>query len=75
MYQADVCDGPFLRYLFDWYNFTDVAHLAAQAGVRHSLEAPLAYIHSNIHCFLTLLDAIRERGVSRESLLVVCVYA
>ncbi len=69
MYQADVCDSPFLQYLFDRYSFTDVVHLAAQAGVRHSLEAPLAYVHTNLHCFLTLLEVLKERKVKWTPLL------
>ncbi len=38
-------------------------HLAAQAGVRHSLEAPFAYAQSNVIGFLTVLEACRRHGV------------
>ena len=40
-----------------------IIHLAAQAGVRYSLENPAAYIHSNISGFLTLLEACRHSPV------------
>ncbi|MGL5448192.1 MAG: NAD-dependent epimerase/dehydratase family protein [Rhabdaerophilum sp.] len=40
-----------------------IIHLAAQAGVRHSLNAPRDYTHSNIEGFLTLLEAARDGSV------------
>lgn len=60
LYRGDVCDRVLLSYLFQQYNFTDVVHMAAQAGVRHSLDQPSTYAHTNIQCFLTLLDTLRE---------------
>ena len=41
-----------------------IVHLAAQAGVRYSLENPRAYIRANIAGHLNLLEAARRRGVS-----------
>jgi UDP-glucuronate 4-epimerase len=46
--------------LFKKYKFTHVAHLAAQAGVRYSLKNPLAYVKSNIECFVVLLEVLRN---------------
>ena len=40
-----------------------IVHLAAQAGVRHSLEAPLDYLQSNVIGTLSVLEAAREQGV------------
>jgi UDP-glucuronate 4-epimerase len=40
-----------------------VIHLAAQAGVRYSLQNPAAYAHSNLSGFLTVIEACRHRGV------------
>lgn len=64
MHAGDVCDGLLLRHLFEQHNFTDVVHLAAQAGVRHSLLQPEAYVRSNAECFAVLLDTMRAWPVS-----------
>ena len=42
-----------------------VCHLAAQAGVRYSLENPHAYVQSNLVGFLNVLEAMRHAGVTR----------
>ncbi len=39
---------------------TDVVHLAAQAGVRHSIEHPESYVHSNLDGFVQVLEAIKS---------------
>lgn len=62
-YRGDVCDVTLLSHLFSEYKFTDVIHLAAQAGVRHSLERPLSFIQANVQCFLTLLDTLTHQKV------------
>lgn len=41
-----------------------VIHLAAQAGVRYSLENPKAYIENNINCFFNILDVCKNNKVS-----------
>ena len=58
-YQQDLNDGPSLHKLFQRYQFTHVINLAAQAGVRYSLEAPEAYIQSNLVGFAHLLECCR----------------
>ena len=55
-------DGPFTRLMSEAYPDV-VVHLAAQAGVRYSIEAPQAYIRSNIQGFLTVLEACRRTPV------------
>lgn len=67
MYRGDLCDLSLLHFLFAKFNFTDVVHMAAQAGVRHSLADPLPYVHSNVECFLALLETLREHRVRVDS--------
>ena len=67
VYRGDVCDSTLLSHLFSKYQFTDVIHLAAQAGVRHSLEQPVNYIQANVQCFLTLLDTITHQKVNSRT--------
>ncbi|MFY9419097.1 MAG: GDP-mannose 4,6-dehydratase, partial [Bacteroidales bacterium] len=43
--------------------FDNICHLAAQAGVRYSLENPYAYIDSNIVGFLNILEAARDSNI------------
>jgi UDP-glucuronate 4-epimerase len=42
------------------HEMTGVVHLAAQAGVRHSLEAPFAYVHSNLQGHMVVLEICRH---------------
>lgn len=64
VYRGDVCDRTLLDGLFARFNFTLVVHLAAQAGVRHSMEEPVAYLHNNVRCFVSLLEVLRGHKVS-----------
>src|SRR5208282_2367510 len=48
--------------LFAAYRFPYVVHLAAQAGVRHSLTEPQTYIDSNLNGFLNILEGCRHNG-------------
>lgn len=61
--QLDITDRVALAVLFAQEKFTHVLHLAAQAGVRYSLENPYAYIHSNIIGFENLLENCRNFGI------------
>lgn len=56
-------DGDGLRQLFNSQHFDVVCNLAAQAGVRYSLEHPETYIQSNIVGFLNILECCRHTGV------------
>lgn len=59
----DLSDRPGLTALFETAAFDRVINLAAQAGVRHSLENPFSYIDSNIVGFTNLLEACRNHPV------------
>ena len=73
---GDVCDAPFLRSILEDHHVTHVLHLAAQAGVRFSLEQPLSYVRNNIQCFVTLLEELRRlKGSSNDSVVPRFVYA
>jgi len=63
--EADLCDFDTLRSLFDRHGFGAVCHLAAQAGVRYSLDHPFAYQRSNLEGFLNVLEACRHGGRPR----------
>jgi UDP-glucuronate 4-epimerase len=54
-----------LPKLFKSYNVDIVCNLAAQAGVRYSIENPEAYIDSNINGFLNVLECCRHHNVKR----------
>ncbi|KAI5065304.1 hypothetical protein GOP47_0019999 [Adiantum capillus-veneris] len=54
--EADLNDQVVLSKLFSLVRFTHVLHLAAQAGVRYAVKNPLAYVHSNVGGFVTLLE-------------------
>jgi len=56
---SDIQNKPLLLKLLASHKITHIAHLAAQAGVRHSLNAPDDYISSNIQGFLSILEACR----------------
>jgi UDP-glucuronate 4-epimerase len=56
----DIVDKPALMALFKEHRFTDVIHLAAQAGVRYSLDNPDVYAQSNLTGFLNMLEACRH---------------
>ena len=58
--RADLADRCTLDTCFASHKFDRVIHLAAQAGVRYSLENPRAYVESNIVAFTNLLEACRE---------------
>jgi UDP-glucuronate 4-epimerase len=60
----DLADAAALDALFAQLRPDRVIHLAAQAGVRYSLHHPLAYAHSNLTGFLTVLEACRHSGVT-----------
>jgi UDP-glucuronate 4-epimerase len=61
--QLDVADRPGMASLFQTGGFDRVIHLAAQAGVRYSLQNPHAYIDSNIVGFMNVLEGCRHGGV------------
>jgi UDP-glucuronate 4-epimerase len=58
-------DRQAIPELFQNHTFDMVCNLAAQAGVRYSLENPLAYVDSNVAGFVNLLEAIKEAGIKK----------
>ena len=64
-YRANLEDDTFLDELFARYTFDTVVNLAAQAGVRYSIENPKAYGQSNLVGFLNVLEACRQYGVKQ----------
>ncbi|MER2997597.1 NAD-dependent epimerase/dehydratase family protein [Pontibacter populi] len=58
--QLDLADAKGMQELFDTYQFDIVINLAAQAGVRHSIDNPQTYIDSNILGFMNLLECCRK---------------
>jgi UDP-glucuronate 4-epimerase len=58
--QLDIADAGPLRQMFEREKPERVLHLAAQAGVRYSLENPAAYVQSNLVGFGNLLECCRE---------------
>jgi UDP-glucuronate 4-epimerase len=60
--RLDLADREATRELLEQHQFPAVIHLAAQAGVRYSLENPHAYIDSNIKGFLNVLEGCRHNG-------------
>jgi UDP-glucuronate 4-epimerase len=61
--RADLADRAAVEAVFAAGPFDRVIHLAAQAGVRHSLEHPLAYVSANLVGFAHLLEACRHAAV------------
>jgi UDP-glucuronate 4-epimerase len=61
--KLDVADRPGMAELFAKEKFQRVIHLAAQAGVRYSIQNPLAYIDSNVVGFANILEGCRHNGV------------
>ncbi len=62
-HQLDLTDRKGMDNLFESYNFEFVVNLAAQAGVRYSITNPHAYLESNIHGFLNILENCRHNIV------------
>jgi UDP-glucuronate 4-epimerase len=63
MVRLDLADRQGMEKLFAAERFDKVVHLAAQAGVRYSLENPHAYIESNVVGTLHVLEGCRHNGV------------
>ena len=61
--KGDLADKALIDSLFAQYHFDVVVNLAAQAGVRYSIENPDAYIQSNMIGFYNILEACRHHPV------------
>lgn len=60
---GNVCDAKLIKSIIERYNIKKVIHMAAQAGVRYSLENPQAYVKSNVECFVQLLEVLKNTNV------------
>ncbi len=61
--KTDLVDRDSIEELFTRHEFDRVVHLAAQAGVRYSIENPHSYVSSNLVGFINILDACRQSKV------------
>jgi UDP-glucuronate 4-epimerase len=64
-YQGDICDIETVSRVFEERKPDAVIHLAARAGVRPSLEAPLLYEQVNVRGTMVLLETARRSGVGK----------
>lgn len=60
--KLDLADRAAMASLFTEHRFPAVIHLAAQAGVRYSLENPHAYVDANLEGFINILEGCRHHG-------------
>lgn len=61
--EMDIADRPAMQALFEEQRFDRVIHLAAQAGVRYSLQNPHTYVDSNLVGFVNVLEGCRQTKV------------
>ena len=61
--KMDLADREGIAELFRTGKFQRVIHLGAQAGVRYSLENPMAYVDSNLVGMMTILEGCRHNGI------------
>lgn len=61
--KGDISDKEFIDNLFNEYSFDIVINLAAQAGVRYSIDHPDVYMSSNVMGFYNILEALRKHQV------------
>ena len=60
--QANLADRGAVTQLFARHRFARVVHLAAQAGVRYSIDNPHAYVDANLEGFVNVLEGCRHHG-------------
>jgi len=60
--QLDLADRASIARLFARHRFAAVVHLAAQAGVRHSIDHPHEYVDANLEGFVNVLEGCRHNG-------------
>ena len=65
LYRGDICDKKILKKIFAENEISAIAHIAASAGVRASIENPEIFIQSNIAGTLNVLEAMKNKGVKK----------
>ncbi len=58
--EGDICDMPLLQQCIEKHQTTHLIHLAAQAGVRYSIDNPQAYVKANLEGFVNILESCRR---------------
>ena len=61
--KADVCDETKFGKIIKDYEVERVVHLAAQAGVRFSIQSPHSYTSNNVDCFVSVLEQFVKAGL------------
>lgn len=74
-YKGNIADGVFVNKVFGQYSPDIVINLAAQAGVRYSIENPSSYMESNIMGFYQVLEACRQMHILGNSQVEHLVFA
>jgi UDP-glucuronate 4-epimerase len=64
--EGDLIDSLLLENIFREHGISHIAHLAARAGVRPSIENPFIYQQANVQGTLSLLEAARQAGVENS---------
>ena len=67
--KGDLADAGAVTALFAGRPFDRVINLAAQAGVRYSLEKPSAYVDDNLVAFANVLEGCRQNGIPMQPML------
>ena len=62
-FKIDICNQKKLENLFNNFRFDYVIHLAAQAGVRHSIDFPRQYFNSNLSGFFNMIDLSAKKKI------------
>lgn len=65
LYRGDIVDSDFLDNIFSENKIDIICHLAAQAGVRHSLDNPNLYINANILGTNNILEMAKKYGINK----------
>lgn len=63
LFEGSLQDAEFIANIFNKFDFTRVVNLAAQAGVRYSIENPSEYIQSNLVGFGNILESSRQKSI------------
>ena len=66
--KGDVCDTKELKKIIQDKKITRVIHLAAQAGVRYSLDHPFEYTRNNVDCTVNVLEVMKELDLTEYPL-------
>jgi len=64
--EGDVCDAELFASIIQDNNVDRIIHLAAQAGVRYSLENPRSYVKNNVDCFVVVLESLVKAGLHNK---------